>query len=270
MEKKTGLLEDYVTYLKSKELSYASMRNYMNFLKIFLDLVEQEGTITQEIINLYLMEHPSLDSRASIRHFLDLTNLDNEFKIPKMTGRKKKEKRKPLTLDIAKVMRTWLYHNKNYRYAVMFDITFEAGLRRHETMGIRLEDFYWEEWAKDKTKPCRLKIRGKNKKDRIVVLSPKTMKHIVNYLKEHPEIIDKLFPFHYSIWANKFKDCVKATQTYNFTLHDLRRARATIWMQNDVNLYRIKNRLGHSDISTTMLYISPDEEKELESWESEY
>ena len=92
---------------------------------------------------------------------------------------------------------------------------------------------------------------------------------INEYIKKNPQLTGLLFPFCYTLWHEAFKEAVKETQDYNFTLHDLRRARATQWMKEGVSMFRIKNRLGHSDISSTVLYINPDEEKELELWENE-
>jgi len=40
-------------------------------------------------------------------------------------------------------------------------------------------------------------------------------------------------------------------------------------LKEGISVFRIKERLGHADISSTMLYINPDEEKELELWENE-
>ena len=51
--------------------------------------------------------------------------------------------------------------------------------------------------------------------------------------------------------------------------HQLRMTKATEWFESGVDVTRIKTRLGHENISTTMLYIKPDEKKELELWSNE-
>ncbi len=81
---------------------------------------------------------------------------------------------------------------------------------------------------------------------------------------------DNLFNFKRNSWQNVFFDAVKETMDHHYTLHDLRRSRATKWLREGVDLSRVKNRLGHSSVSTTQLYINLDEEKEFDAWAKEY
>ena len=51
--------------------------------------------------------------------------------------------------------------------------------------------------------------------------------------------------------------------------HQLRHTKATEWYNEGVDIVRIQQRLGHSNIATTRLYLNPDNKKELERWSNE-
>ena len=138
-------------------------------------------------------------------------------------------------------------------------------------MGIRVNDFDIEVWAEDPTQSCKLLIRGKGKRERYVPVPPKTMQRIIDYIKEKDkEIDDKLFDFNYVQWHEVFKNCIKANMDYNYTLHDLRRSRATQWINDGIDISRVKSRLGHASIQTTQVYVNLDEKKEFDKWADEY
>jgi len=259
-------MEKYIAYLKSKGISKPSIKIYLQYYRLF---EKEEGDFEQDNINNFLKNHTNTSARAFLKNLIEMYGVEGQVKIPKLTGRKKKVKKKELTDERAEVLGAWLYTNKDHKYFYCFYLSYYCGLRRAEVLNIDVNDFDIERWIKDKTQGCRLKITGKGSKDRIVIVPLNLIQPVLSYIKENPQLTDFLFPFHYSKWHNAFKDAVKETGVYNFTLHDLRRARATQWMKEGVSLFRIKNRLGHADISSTVLYINPDEEKELELWEKE-
>ena len=260
-------MEKFIAYLKSKGISKPSIKRALEYYRLFEK--ELSNGLSQEVINQFLMDHNNPNGRAFLKNLLEMYGLDRDYKIPKLTGRKKRSKKKELTKSKAKVLSTWLWYNRNRRYYYCFMLSYYCGLRRAEVLSINIHDFDIERWLEDKTKACRLKIIGKGNKERIVVVPSKLMHLIIKYIKANPQLTELLFPFNYKLWHQAFKDAVKETMDYNFTLHDLRRARATLWMKEGVSMFRIKERLGHADISSTMLYINPDEEKELELWENE-
>jgi integrase len=261
-------MKKFIEYLKSKGISKVTIKRYLEYYCLFEDQINQYD-LSQETINKFLMKHTNNNARAFLKNLLEMYEIDHTYKIPKLTGRKKKKKRKELTPLIAKALGRWLWVNKNRQYYYCFYLSYYCGLRRAEVMAINIHDFDIARWIEKKEKGCRLKIVGKGDKDRIVVVPLKLWISLKKYIKKNPQLIDLLFPFHFMKWHDAFKDAVKSTQDYNFTLHDLRRARATQWMKEGISMFRIKERLGHSDISSTVLYINPDEEKELELWENE-
>jgi integrase len=264
-------MQDFLDFLKIKGLGTKTISDYTSCYKRFEKVVEEEGAeeLTQQTINRFLLKHQSNVSRAFLKNFFIFHNI-HHLNIPELTGRKKKIRRKNLGSFEVKVLRNYIYHNMNTRYLLLFDLSYYCALRRAEVMAIKVNDFDLIRWKEDTSKPCRLKILGKGRRERIVIVPPSLMHRIIDYIKETKEIVDKLFPFCYQEWAEKFHSAVKETMEYPYTPHDLRRARATKWNKEGLDITRIKTRLGHSSISTTELYINPDEEKELESWENEY
>lgn len=261
-------LKEFAEYLGGKGLSKGTMRSYLNYYKLFEDGLDKEE-LNQYYVNRFLLNHSSNATRSFLNNLFDFLDIDN-FKVPKLTGAKSIKKRRKIRKEEIKILRKWLYHNKNPRYLLCFDLSYYCALRRAEVMGIKIEDFNLKEWSENPEKSCRLLIRGKRNRERFVPVPSKLMHRIIDYIQEKDKgLEDRLFAFHYVEWNNAFKDAVKETIDYNFTLHDLRRTRATKWLEDGIDIIRVKNRLGHSSISTTQRYINLEEEKEYLAWSEE-
>ena len=261
-------LKKFAEYLAIKGLNDATMKSYLTYYKRF-DEGLAEKDLTQSYVNEFLLAHTSNVSRAFLKNLFEMLEITH-LKIPKLTGRRAIKKRRSLTPQEIKVLRHWLYQNKNVRYLLCFDLSYYCALRRAEVMGIKINDFDLKVWAKNPKQSCRLLIRGKGKKERYVPVPPKIMQRIIDYIEEKDfGIDDKLFGFHYSKWHEVFKKAIKSTMDYNFTLHDLRRSRATKWIMDGIDISRVKNRLGHASISSTQVYINLDETKEYDAWANE-
>lgn len=262
-------LEKFTEYLIAKNLNDSTIKSYLWMFGLFEKAVEVED-LSQETINRFILSHSSNITGAFLRNLFEFYNI-TEFKVPKMTGRKARKIKKSISPEEIKVLRLWIYHNKHVKYLILFDLSYIGGLRRSEVVGIKVSDFDLEGWN-DNTKPCKLKIRSeltRGKKDRFIPVPPKLMKRIIKYIKDEEFNIDSdMFPSKMA-WHKAFKHAIKETGVHDYSLHDLRRSRATKWYHEGKDLHQIKNRLGHASISTTQLYINPDEEKELEEWSEE-
>ena len=154
----------------------------------------------------------------------------------------------------------------------MFELSYYCALRREEVISIRIDDFFLVEYSKDPTRSCKLKIHGKGSRERYVIVPPKVMSRFIKWVqqKDGVKLKKRLFGIGKSKWHEVFKDAIEMTGSHNFTLHDLRRSRATYWINHGVDIVRVKQRLGHSSVATTQRYINLEEEKELKNWENEY
>jgi len=262
-------IQEFTEYLAVKGLGDYTIRVYLGYYKLFDAFVVEHG-LNQTSVNQFLLAHTSSVTRAFLRNLFEMEDLTN-IKIPKKTGRKAIKKRRSLTPQEIKVLRQWYYDHTDIRYLLLFDLSYFCALRRAEVMGIKVNDFEISEWAEDPLKSCKLLIRGKGKKERYVPVPPKTMHRIIDYIKDKDkEIDDRLFDFKFQVWHETFKKGIKANMDYNYTLHDLRRSRATQWINDNVDISRVKQRLGHASIQTTQTYINLDEKKEFDKWAEEY
>ena len=261
-------IKEFAEHLAGKGLSEATMKVYLRYYKHFDEGLADEG-LSQSYVNRFILKHTSNASRSFLTNLFDHLEIKH-LKIPKLTGRVARKKRRSLVPQEIKVLRNWLYHNKNIRFLLMFDLSYYCALRRSEVLKIRVSDLDLKTWIQDQTKSCKLLIHGKGNKERFAPVNPKIMKMLINYIADQDKgMDDRLFDFNKNKWQDAFKDAIKSTMDYNFTLHDLRRSRATQWIKNGVDLIRVKNRLGHADVSTTQRYINLDEDKEFEAWSKE-
>jgi len=261
-------IRKFTEYLAGKGLSEKTMREYLSLYIKFNDGLDHED-LTQDYVNRFILANTSNKTRSVLKHIFDFFEIPN-LKISKLSGRKPKKKKRSISPQEIKVMRAWLYNNEKDKFLLAFDLSYLCALRRSEIFSIKIEDFEIQTWAEDPNKPCRLLIHGKGQRERIVPIPPKLMQRVINHIQENDLAMDDLlFNFKYVTWHMVFKKAVEIVG-YNYTLHDLRRSRATKWLRDGVDLSRVKNRLGHSSVSTTQLYINLDEEKEFERWADEY
>lgn len=264
-----SVYEGFKNFLEAQQLSERTVKVYLsyhNYMILFLD--EAGVPLNQEVVNVFVNKYNCFPGRAYVRQLLRYLK-NKEIDIPKITGRRARKKPHIISDREIEEVATFLYKWK-LKYGLMFDLTLACALRRHEIIGIRLDDFDWESWKTDKTRPCRLKIRGKGNKERWVIVPSILMKGIIVYLNQVPQEDEKpLFQIKKSGWHEVWHHACLRALGKSYKLHEIRHTRATKWYQEGKDIMQIKNRLGHASVSTTELYINPDEEETLAQWESE-
>lgn len=262
-------LKGFAKWLAARKLSFGTIKQYLIYFRAFeRDLPDQ---LNQKYINEFVIKHPSNVARSFLKNLFEFYKL-KEFEVPKVRGRRSKKYRVSIDPDEIRKLRKHLYTRALYKYGLMMDLSYECGLRRDEVCKIALNDFELKRWADDTEKPCRLKIHGKGSKERIVIVPSKLALRIIKWVKKQKDISSRgrLFKVKVKRWHQVFKKAVRSTGvSHDFSLHDLRRTRGTIWI-NEVGLNKARIRLGHAHVSTTQGYFNEDEEKELSDWEREY
>jgi len=262
-------LRDFIDYLTLKELSESTIREYLIRYKLF-----PIDNITSETVNAFLIEHRGNLPRAFVRNYLEFRNIYN-IKIPMRTGRKKIRLPPKLTEEEIRRLRLALY-KRNIKYGILFEISKDSGLRRTEVINLTPQMFNWDDWGKDQTKPCRARIIGKGNKERQIIISPDTARRLKNYLKPFIKagvirMNSKIFNITAKHWWKILVQESERVLERRIKPHSLRHDTATKWYSTgDMDLMDIKNLLGHSNISTTQLYLHPDEEKTLKKLEQLY
>lgn len=159
------------------------------------------------------------------------------------------------------------------RFIVLLDL--KTGMRRSELFGLTREDLSLEHAYFDVNKsrhyiPGKGKITKYPKNDSSIRIKP-LPKSILSYLKLYYELLDNLeyknsYIFDYlSIdgicsWFDKWQN---KNNIKNIRFHDIRHTHATILLLLHTDIKTISERLGHSDIQTT-LNIYADVLKELD------
>ena len=143
-----------------------------------------------------------------------------------------------------------------------------TGLRLRELLNLTLADV-------DLKNGSILVRQGKGRKDRIVPIHRRLFPALNAYLSLHPSH-DPLRPFFTGARSSKGlypKDIQRICQLVSlnsgikFTPHMLRHTFGRLAIEGDLNIYKLKEIMGHADISTTQIYLSVSTEKLKESFD---
>ncbi len=160
----------------------------------------------------------------------------------------------PVVLSKAEVKKL-LSCTENLTHRVMIALLYSSGLRMKEARTLKITDIDSDR--------MQIHVRiGKGRKDRYVVLSELLLKGLRDYFrKERPQIF--LFNGHTSgkpmgersiQWI--INEAVeRAGIQKQATCHTLRHSFATHLLENGVDLFSIKEQLGHARIDTTLVYL---------------
>tara|TARA_Y100000588_G_C14247930_1_gene922202 strand:+ start:513 stop:1358 length:846 start_codon:yes stop_codon:yes gene_type:complete len=143
----------------------------------------------------------------------------------------------------------------NVKHRLILMLAYGSGLRISEIASLKITNI-------DSEQMCIKVEQGKGHKDRFVLLSPQLLIELRQYWKVYRPI-SWLFPGKnanspvkpltiHRVWK-KIKE--KSGLRKHFGLHSLRHAFATHMLENGIDLYTIKQLLGHSSIRTTVRYL---------------
>jgi integrase/recombinase XerD len=242
--------------------SKSTLENYIRRIAVFsLHFGRLPENISDDEIQEYLTSvalDPKSPSRSSFKHMvyglryyfrligqnkraIELPSLKNEIKLPVILNRSElKELFKAPAL---------------LKHRIVLTLIYSAGLRGQEVINLKIADIDFERKS--------IHIRqSKYKKDRIVPLSAYIAMGLKKYIEvEHPHIWlfnGKEPDGRYSVrglsWV--MREALKKTSVKkDVNLHSLRHSYATHLLEDGVNIVTLKELLGHSDITTTMIYL---------------
>ena len=174
--------------------------------------------------------------------------------------------------DEIKIMINYLNNSKDLKKLTMICVLYETGARVSEFINIKLNDLNLSDNAS-------ITLYGKGNKTRIVPISQELVKLINKYLKEvyinYGD--DYLFCSNYKKRYERFginyiikQLVIKLNEIYpnhfkgNYFPHSFRHTKATHLYNNGTPLLYVKDFLGHSTISSTEIYATPDSKKQRE------
>ena len=145
------------------------------------------------------------------------------------------------------------YARQDHKYG--FALAWGSGMRISEVINTTPEDFDWD------ANSIRIN-QGKGNKDRIVPIAKGLKK----------ETVEKLLPFKFGsrTLQKVFKRCCEESglkkSKPNVHFHSLRHGFATHCLRKGINLRSIQQMLGHTDLSTTSIYLQLVPEESLNEY----
>jgi len=149
----------------------------------------------------------------------------------------------------------------NDKHRVMFRLIYSSGLRRSELRYLKIQDI------DTKDGKCRIRIvKGKGKKDRYTILSKNVLNELRAYYKKYRP---KIYLFNGSKKGLKISEGAMRHALENarkrsgirneVTMHVLRHCFATHCLEHGMYIKRLQLLLGHSSLSTTLIYLQVSE-----------
>lgn len=210
-------VRDYVLHLMNGNLSKGSINTYQAAIRFFF------GVTLNRSMN-----------------YLQMPRLKEDQTLPEILSRE----------ETARLLECC----ENPKHRAMFALAYGSGLRVSEICGLKTQDI--------DSKQMRIFIRGsKGNKDRYTVLSQQCLAFLRDYWRScrpnHPEGL--LFPGWRnlsSITSEAVNDALKkwlsvAGISRKVSIHSLRHGFATHLLEDGVDIFTIKELLGHRSISST-------------------
>ena len=208
----------FLLALIEKGDSDETVRSACFAIKFYLNTIKNDSTEIQEILN----------------------NLPNV----------KREKKLPVILSKEEIERL-IVSTKNINHRLIIQIGYSAGLRISEIINLKWQDIDFDRDL------IHLK-RAKGKKDRIVMLSLKVKENLMNLTsnKEGYVFLTNRGGKYTQRTIQKVIEnaAMKVGIRKSITPHTLRHSFATHLLENGTDIRYIRDLLGHSDISTTLIY----------------
>ena len=174
--------------------------------------------------------------------------------------------------DEIKIMINYLNNVKDLKKLTMICVLYETGARVSEFINIKLSDLNLSDNAS-------ITLYGKSNKTRIVPISHELVKLINKYLKEFYINYGDDYFFYSSQKKKYYRNSINKIITTlisnlkikypnnfkgNYFPHSFRHTKATHLYNNGTPLLYVKEFLGHSTISSTEIYATPDTKKQRE------
>ena len=269
--KKEEFLKKLEVELKISKNSGYTLRNYLDYNKKLIEFSKKiPDENTEDDVKLYMSENLSDKASTSIILFLSAIRYAyiNILKKDITTGikRPKREKRIPAVLTKDETLRI-IGSAQTKKSKLMISLMYACGMRVSEILSLKIFDLNFDENVGHI-------IQAKGKKDRIFNI-PLFLK---NDLKKQSEMqSERSQEFLFSGPKGKLSSrniqkivgaaAMKAGIKKGVHPHTLRHSFATHLLENNVDIRKIQELLGHSDLSTTQIYthISQEELKKIKS-----
>ena len=280
--KETGLIVNgsipeivkvYIAAKAVENLSRGSLENYRLTLVNFFSTVNKPlSDITANDIRIYLYNYKkernvkdsTLESKRIVIHSFFAWCVDEEY-LSKNPARKVSPIRiqqpnrhgmTPLELERFRS----LCQTKREKATV--DFLFSTGCRVQELCNVKKSDIDWNE------KTVNI-VHGKGGKNRVTFLNPEAIISLSDYINSRNDDCEYLFTTtrqHKQLSKKSVEVSInniasRSTKEFSthITPHVFRHTAATVALRNGMPIEQVQRFLGHSKISTTLIYASTDD-----------
>lgn len=269
-----ALLKTYLVCKKMEGLSEQTLYNYGHYLKFFFRSLQKEPhLVTANDIRIFLYKYQTekqicsrtLDKyRTYIASFFQWA-VDEEYldKNPSKSIKPIKYEIKPRQALTQLELEYLRMACSDTRERAIIEFLYSTGCRVSELTNVRISDIDW----KKKT----VILFGKGKKYRTSYINAKAEVALKKYLQSRTDDTEYLFVSSRKPYCQLHKagleriirklSCLVIEKTNkNITPHILRHTTATTALENGMPVEDISKLLGHSNISTTMIYAHTSQE----------
>ena len=272
---------DYSKYMKG--LSKTTLKNYRDVLNFFQrsTAVNNTNEITDKIVQNFFINgrmnrqwkpktffsyHKILlvFFRYCVENGYMVQNFAENIVCPKIAKSLPKKIPTDDALRLLEVIMNYPFTNNflRYRNHAIFSTFIYTGLRKSELLNLKVMDVDIE----NRTIFVR---NGKGAKDRILPMSHTLASRLKKYIQERKKKNKTCPEFFASNNKNQgFTDGglrhltkeLKKVSHIEFTIHRLRHTFANLMIEGGCDIYSLSKMMGHSDISTTTIYLSTTSE----------
>ena len=250
--------------LMLRGLATRTQHSYLSCARLFLNWSGCPAeAMDEENIRAYLnhlitekdLSASSVNIYSSALRFLFAVTLDrnlNYRQIPRL----KQGRKLPEILSRSELVRVFEHASTLRNKAVLMTV-YGAGLRLSEVCNLKVRDIDSES--------MRIFVCGKGNKDRYTLLSQTNLEVLREYWKAYKPIHTAGWLFlsndgskqvHWRTVEKAFSSAAQhAGISKKVTLHTLRHCFATHLLEDGVDIYRIKQLLGHTSIQSTTIYL---------------
>lgn len=234
----TEIIQDYLKYLGSLEMSAYSQSRMLSGIKSFYAFLEYEEMITENPVAL-------IDSPKVGRKLPDVLNI---FEIEKILD----------AIDMSTP--------EGGRNRAMLEMLYSSGLRVSELINLKMNQVYFDIGF--------LRVLGKGNKERLVPIGKSAIKYLKIYLEEIRCHVNISPGFENFVFLNRRGKGL--TRVMIFTIiknlvtiagikkqvspHTFRHSFATHLVEGGADLRAVQEMLGHESITTTEIYTHLDRE----------
>ncbi|USI48122.1 site-specific integrase [Lactococcus lactis] len=264
----SSFYENWVYIVKKNDVRPATFVNYTRTIpivkKLFNDikLNELNDIVVQMKIDEYGETHSRktttellLKLRTSLRYAYGRNLLVSDFAgLVKTRGKELEKRNKALSISDFKKLRSYLLQNHNKEFYIMVLLALETGARRGELLALTKNDIIKYGIKIERSiSPTSPDTRLKTKRSKRTVSINKNVYEIINTLT--PKENGYLFDSDGFQQSAKLARLLKKLDIPRTTFHGLRDTHASFLFSNDnIRLDYISQRLGHSNLQTTMNY----------------